>query len=79
MNDYAEMIIIIIIINIVYQKYGLTSIDMEKVAHLLLHQHEENTTSGNYPSLNFIILELQQTCLFFGELVWNFYHQIECI
>ena len=52
---------------------------MEKVAHLLLHQHEENTTSGYYPSLNSIIPELQQTCLYFGELVWNFYRQTEYI
>ena len=48
---------------IVYRKYMLTSIVMEKVAHVLLHQHEENTTSGNYPLLSSIILELQQICL----------------
>ena len=59
--------------------YVLTSIVMEKVAHLLLHQHEENTASDNYPLLSSIILELQQTCLYFGKSVWNFYLQIEYI
>ena len=64
---------------IVYRKYILTSIVMEKIVHLLLHQHEENTTSVNYLSLSFIILELQQIFLYFGESIWNFYCLIKYI
>ena len=64
---------------IVYREYILTSIVVEKVAHLLLHQHKENATSDNYPLLSSIIFKLQQICLYFGESVWNFYCQIEYI
>ena len=49
-----------------HRKYILTLVVKEKVAHLLLHQHEENTTFDNYPLLSSIILESQQTCLYFG-------------
>ena len=48
-----------------------------KVAHRMLHPHDENKASGNYPLLCSIIVELWQTYPFFGESLKNFYCQIE--